>query len=109
MSGLGGAASGNGHLGSPASPGCPYAATPSSYLYNTGRDMSQCPSGSSIASLRLKAKQHCPSPPAPHHMFPYPASPGSMTSARQQNVSSSSSAAALAACQYASVNSVILP
>ena len=109
MSGLGGSAAGNGHLGSPPSPGCPYASPPSSYLYSsTGRETStlQCPTGSSsIASLRLKAKQHhCPSPP--QHLFPYPASPGgAMTSARQQNnaSSSSSSSAALAACQYALV------
>jgi len=113
LAGLGGVASGNGHLGSPSSPSCPYAATPSSYLYGAGARVAgdstaaaQCPTGnSSIASLRLKAKQHCPSspPPPPHHVFPYPASPNSMSSARQQSVTSSSSSAALAACQYALV------
>ena len=123
MSGLGGSASGNGHLGSPPSPGCPYASTPSSYLYGSSgvRDSTslQCPptGSSSIASLRLKAKQHhCPSPTTnhrhcpspPQHLFPYPASPGgAMTSSRLQNnnvsSSSSSSSVALAACQYALV------
>ena len=61
--------------GNPASPGCPYATPAPPYLYN--RD--QC--SNSIASLRLKAKQHT--------NFAYPTVP-----ARQPTLS---------ACQYAAV------
>lgn len=68
------------NLGSPSSP-CPYAPpAPPPYLYNSRE---QC--SSSIASLRLKAKQHSTT-------FPYAA----MTS-RQP---------AMSACQYASVGNV---
>ena len=67
-----------GQMGGAAAAGsCPYASAPAPYLYN--RD--QCTS--SIASLRLKAKQHSTS-------FPYPSVTG-----RQPPT--------LSACQYAGV------
>lgn len=66
------------NLGNPGSP-CPYAPPAPPYLYNSRE---QC--SSSIAALRLKAKQHS---------FPYAA----MTGSRQP---------AMSACQYASVGNV---
>jgi hypothetical protein len=108
LSGLGAGAIGGtvgGHVASPPSlsPGYPYASSlpppPPSYLYGGSREQCQTGTGSSIASLRLKAKQHSVSPPStptPFSVYSGSSVSGSMTSSRQQQSS-------LAACQYAGV------
>ena len=72
-------------VSSPTSSTCPYGTAPTSYLYNR----EQCTD--TLASLRLKAKQHT-------------ASPFSHTYSSYTPMASAGTASALSACQYAAVS-----